>query len=541
MTSKLGVYWSVMHRRQQDYAYFKALQPSVFKIMDGGPPDYQFARDNLPETLVIARDWALSEQHQDMLQNPVGTGQRHALEWSEHQVKLGFDRTKTLVLGINEPHIWEAGIPEALRLYTIALCSEATRLGLRVGAMQLSVGWPRNNGPDTPPDWSPWHGVEEAILLNGGALVVHEYWADKGPQENWGWWGGRSFKCPWQVPIVIGECGVDMFVKDTSVGQQNRGWLGHMPPERYAAELAEYTSRMSADPRFVGCCVFASDFAAHEWYSFDVEPAYKAILATSIPVQPTTPPITTHLPSVGTGPSAPAKTAYISVPSGANLRVEPTVDSAVIVSVPYQQAITVTGYNDDHSWAQVQYQGKAGWMNATLFNFAAPGSPAGTPTEPPLPPLVAGMLIWPVDGPVTQYWGENPQDYARFGIPGHNGLDIAAPQGTPVKAVADGIVKFVAQDTDYGLFVRIYHPAYGFHSFVGHLSQQQVVAGQPVKQGQVIGLVGSTGNSTGAHCHLETRLGWEDGYYELHDGYRQGRANPLAVYGLINGRDPNRT
>ncbi len=302
MASKLGVYWSVEHRRQSDYAYFKALQPSVFKVMDGGQPDYQFAKDNLPNSLVIARDWALSEQHSDMLANPAETGMRHAREWDEHQPKLGFDRAKTLVLGINEPTVWVAGFTEALRVYTIALCDEATRRGLRVGAMQLGVGWPGNNGADTPPDWSPFHGVEEAILRGNHALVCHEYWADNGPAENWGWWAGRTLKCPWQVPIVIGECGVDMFVKDTSVGQQNRGWLGHMPPERYAAELTEYTNRMSADPRFVGCCVFASDFQAHEWYSFDVEPAYQAILS----VKPAdTPPVVTHLPSISTGPEVP--------------------------------------------------------------------------------------------------------------------------------------------------------------------------------------------------------------------------------------------
>jgi hypothetical protein len=298
MTSKLGSYWSVEHRRKEDYQYFSALNPSVIKIMDGGAPDYEWVKQNLPNSLVVARDWALSEQHSDMLANPVATGQRHAQEWNDHQGKLGFDRSKTFILGVNEPHVWEAGVAEALRLYTISLCTEAKKFGLRVGAMQLGVGWPGNNGPDTPPDWSIFHGVEAAIIDNGGALFCDEYWADKGPGENWGWWAGRTLKCPWQVPFVIGECGVDMFVKDTSVGQQNRGWLGHMPPERYAAELWEYTNRMSADPRFVGCCVFASDFQAHEWFSFDVQPAYDAILHAK-PAD--TPPVTIHLPAVGTG------------------------------------------------------------------------------------------------------------------------------------------------------------------------------------------------------------------------------------------------
>jgi hypothetical protein len=264
MTSALGVYWSVMHRRPQDYDYFARLQPSVFKIMDGGPNDYKWAKDNLPNSLIIARDWALSEQHSDMLKDAKGTGIRHAHEWNEHQKTLGFDKTKTLILGINEPGVWEPGVPEALRVYTIALCNEATRLGLRVGAMQLSVGWPANTGPDTPPNWEPFDDVDTAIRANNGALVLHEYWADNGPGENWGWWAGRSLKCPWQVPIVIGECGIDMFVKNGSVEKHKRGWQAHKTPEQYAAELADYTGRMSADSRFKGCAVFAADFAAHE-------------------------------------------------------------------------------------------------------------------------------------------------------------------------------------------------------------------------------------------------------------------------------------
>lgn len=303
--SPLGVYWSVEHRRQEDYSYFKALQPAAHLIMDGGVPDYTFVRDNQPNTTVLARDWALSEQHSDMLRDPVGTGDRHAHEWNDHQAKLGFDRAKTLILGINEPQVWQPGVPEALRKYTITLCESATALGLRVGAMQLGVGWPGNNGPDTPPDWSPFDGVEAAIKRNGGALICHEYWADKGPSENLGWWAGRTLKCPWQVPIIIGECGVDMFVKDTSVGQQNRGWVGHMPPERYANELWEYTNRMAADPRFVGCCVFASDFQNREWFSFDVKPAYNAILGVK-PADAS--PVTVHLPAIDNGPSEPQPT-----------------------------------------------------------------------------------------------------------------------------------------------------------------------------------------------------------------------------------------
>lgn len=359
----LGVYWSVMHRRPSDYDYFKRLQPSVFKIMDGGPNDYQWARENLPGSLVLARDWALSEQHGDMIRDPIGTGKRHAQEWNGHQQRLGFDKTKTAILGINEPRVWESGVPEALRLYTIAMCNEATALGLRVGAMQLSVGWPGNKGEGTPPDWSPWVGVDVAIRSNNGVLVCHEYWADGGPSENWGWWAGRSLRCPWAVPIVIGECGIDMFVKTTSVDHAARGWRGRVSTQRYAAELADYTKRMSEDARFVGDCVFASDFASHEWFSFDIEPAYNDILAQSVPDRTPASPYTVRLPLVMSEQDFQVPTAVVDVESGANIRVGPGTEYDKVGAEPLGTALIITGRNQAGDWWQVDTRFGKGWVS----------------------------------------------------------------------------------------------------------------------------------------------------------------------------------
>lgn len=300
MSSLAGVYWSVMHRPMPHYDFLMSLQPTVLKIMDGGVPDYAWAYHALPNTLIIARDHPLSEQHGDMLRDPVGTGVRHANEWNAHAARLNLDRSRTLVLGINEPRVWEAGVPEALRQYTIAFCDECARFGLRAGAMQLSVGWPANRGAGQPPDWSPWHGVEDAIRRGNHALILHEYWADLGPGENWGWWAGRALQCPWNVPIVIGECGVDMYVKRADIPHQLRGWAAHMRPERYADELREYTERMAADGRFVGGAVFALDFANNEWASFDIDRARDAILALP-PVEPPAR-LDVYLPIVGGPP-----------------------------------------------------------------------------------------------------------------------------------------------------------------------------------------------------------------------------------------------
>jgi Peptidase family M23 len=161
---------------------------------------------------------------------------------------------------------------------------------------------------------------------------------------------------------------------------------------------------------------------------------------------------------------------------------------------------------------------------------------------PPLPPLRT-KLIWPVEGyPVTQWFGSVDIDYTAFGIPAHDGVDFGCPAGTPVVAPGDGIVKMVDNDErGYGLYIRTFHPATGYHSVVAHLSEQHVAIGQRVKQGDTLGLSGNTGNSTGDHCHYEGRIGNENAYYELHDRYGKGRCNPLIIHAIANGEDPNLT
>lgn len=367
MTDKRGVYWSVMHRRPQDYEYFSRLQPTVFKIMDGGPNDYAWAQANLANSLIVARDWAMSEQHDDMRRDPVGTGKRHAQEWDRHQERLGFNPDMAMVLGINEPQVWEPGVPEALRLYTIAMCDEAARLGLHVGSMQLSVGWPGNNGPDTPPDWSPFYGVEDAILRGQHALVGHEYFADLGPEENWGWWCGRLLKCPWRVPIIVGESGFDMAVKKAGLKHAERGWRGYISPEQYAVWRSFYVAKMSLDPRFVGDALFASDYANNEWWSFDVEPAYQAILATPIPdVKPDTKSFEVKLPLI----TNVGKAAWVNAPAGARVRSFP-IDGQTVTIVPYGDSVDVIGHEyagDGFRWAKVHYGGKNGYIRSDLLD-----------------------------------------------------------------------------------------------------------------------------------------------------------------------------
>src|SRR5690606_22387908 len=116
----------------------------------------------------------------------------------------------------------------------------------------------------------------------------------------------------------------------------------------------------------------------------------------------------------------------------------------------------------------------------------------------------------------------------------HNGLDIAAPEGERVVAIADGVIAWVDNDPPgYGNYVRVWHPAYRLHSFVAHLRDTAAQRGQVVKQGDVIGYVGSTGMSTGPHVHFEIRLGTENSYAPGTYGHKNGRVDPQTVYALL--------
>lgn len=117
---------------------------------------------------------------------------------------------------------------------------------------------------------------------------------------------------------------------------------------------------------------------------------------------------------------------------------------------------------------------------------------------------------WPTEGLLTQGYGCLHSSWAARSYPScdggaggfHNGLDIAAALGTPLKATADGVVVAVSNAPyAYGLWVAIQHPN-GIVSAYAHMSVQAVSNGQSVKRGEVVGYMGTTGFSTGSHTHF---------------------------------------
>lgn len=110
-------------------------------------------------------------------------------------------------------------------------------------------------------------------------------------------------------------------------------------------------------------------------------------------------------------------------------------------------------------------------------------------------------LIRPISGTITSRFGAR----SSIRVSSHTGLDIAASTGTPIAAAASGTVTFSGYKGSYGNMIVISH-GNGVQTYYGHCSKLYVSAGTQVSQGQSIAAVGSTGNSTGPHLHLEVRL-----------------------------------
>ena len=127
---------------------------------------------------------------------------------------------------------------------------------------------------------------------------------------------------------------------------------------------------------------------------------------------------------------------------------------------------------------------------------AQPAAPA-----PPSGPVRRGSgdLIWPVNGPLTSPFGPR---WGRL----HAGIDISAPDGTPIRAADAGRVVIAGWEGGYGNYTCIQHSA-EMSTCYAHQSRLGTSVGASVRQGEVMGFVGNTGNSFGAHLHFEVRMG----------------------------------
>lgn len=289
MTNKLGVYWAPQHGRPEDKDYISRLNPRGILIMN---PDVQHISDAWRlsyGSLILLRDHPLSEQKDDAIHDPQGTGRRHAREWREHVDKFrqqAAERSipfppddRIVVMGLNEPN--ERLSARTINLYYAAFLNALTDYHLRGTALELGVGWPADLNAKGKPDWSPYNDVLFAILKGNHFLGLHEYWYWTGPQDGWTWYAGRHLQCPFQVPIIITECGVDLGVdterwKNEEREHPNRGWNGNISQSVYGEQMLQYMTNTDSRVQFV--LPFLTDYQDRRWESFDTLPAREDLL-----------------------------------------------------------------------------------------------------------------------------------------------------------------------------------------------------------------------------------------------------------------------
>jgi lipoprotein NlpD len=157
----------------------------------------------------------------------------------------------------------------------------------------------------------------------------------------------------------------------------------------------------------------------------------------------------------------------------------------------------------------------AAGATSTSTPIPTPASVLPRPTPVPGPRVASAAPLPPAspraasDGTAPLAWPLKGVLYGRYGVRAgqrHDGIDIAAPEGTPVLAAADGAVIYAGEQAGYGAIVIVRH-AGGLVTLYAHNSKLLVEDGDRVRRGQPVARVGQTGRTTGPHLHFEVREG----------------------------------
>ena len=172
----------------------------------------------------------------------------------------------------------------------------------------------------------------------------------------------------------------------------------------------------------------------------------------------------------------------------------------------FKKITTISAGSDIHSTPGMGPRGIApgGSLDGTPSqHLGTPGAQYLQGKDQALAAPLASQLVAPVDGEISSEFGWRRDPFT--GQRGwHSGIDIAAPEGTPVKACLNGQVTFAGKRNGYGNLIVVDHSG-GLQSYYGHNKAINVTEGQAVRAGQQIAAVGHTGRATGPHLHFEIR------------------------------------
>lgn len=233
-----GINWLRYHQENQvDFDHINRMGYKSITLYEWMWGDRDFCRELLaavsPDTFFIIRDHPLSEQKNDMYNDPVQTGIRHGKDWVQKwkEGRVFIPKDRCWVQGINEPDSNTA--PKAIDRYTSALIQAAAAGGIRIAGWVFGTGHPStvDLDPKGPIDWH-WY-EESAGLLKGfdGIASFHAY----GSWNHYPWDNhlARMQTCPYALDCVIDEFGIDEGI----IGVAGVGYRGHLTPEQYTIWL----------------------------------------------------------------------------------------------------------------------------------------------------------------------------------------------------------------------------------------------------------------------------------------------------------------
>jgi murein DD-endopeptidase MepM/ murein hydrolase activator NlpD len=166
--------------------------------------------------------------------------------------------------------------------------------------------------------------------------------------------------------------------------------------------------------------------------------------------------------------------------------------------VPYRELARINRISDPHQIRAGQRIFVPGATRRLPVEIITPSEAAVERSRhPDLRAASPDGFLWPIHGAVSSEFGPRGETF-------HDGIDIGAPEGTPIRAIEKGVVLYSDQLRGYGNLVIVRHPG-GFVSVYAHNRANLVREGQEVKRGEVIAEVGSTGRVSGPHLHFEIR------------------------------------
>lgn len=429
MPSKLGLHWIRTHPDNRDFDHVAKMQYRSVKTFEWMHDNRDFCANLLAalprDSYILARNHPRSEEKQDVWNDPVGTGNRHADAWADdlRNGRCFLPTDRTFFLGANELDA-TTGDRNAIDLYTATFLERLQVHGLRGGAFNFSTGHPRtvDGTANTAADYSVFERSHAAIVKGHHVGVLHIYGTSAQPCVPGHF--DRLKACTWNdVEWVVGECGPDEHVVG---GGKHDGYLISMAsnPSALCAWLDTLIVGVN-DKRIHSYQVFTYDFS-HPWDSFDTRPIRDALENHQwrhMIQQPPTPDAPPTTPTTST-------IAYVKEPIGANLRTQPnTTTGQIITAVAFGEQIRILGVMDTSGWFRVRFGDKEGYMASSLVSLTPP-EPAPQPSEGPTPidpppapepkptptgiiaPLVAQAILRIESGGRTH--GENGKVLIRF-------------------------------------------------------------------------------------------------------------------------------